>query len=102
MFHGHETALTSCHGDENDSEMTMTILQDLSTKSLPAWVFGYASVDAIQILEMAGHIKTSLSPNVGAPLGKQFSTRVLEITSQGYRMLQHFPVTPMSAALVKA
>ena len=72
--------------------MTMAILQDLATKTLPTWVSGNASVDAIRILEMAGHIKASVVPIANALHGHQAAARVLAITSHGYRMLRYFPV----------
>lgn len=71
--------------------MTMAVLRDLATKVLPTWVSGDASVDAIRILELAGHIKASEAPIDCALHGQQPTARVLAITGQGYRMLKYFP-----------
>jgi len=73
--------------------MTMAVLQDLATKILPVRVLGDASVQAIRILQLAGHIKASILSEGGAPSMTQAVARVLAITEQGYRMLRYFPAS---------
>lgn len=81
------------HNEDKGCEMTMAVLQDLATKILPVSVSGETSVQAILILQLAGHIKASILSEGGASSMTQAVARVLAITDQGYRMLRYFPAT---------
>lgn len=72
--------------------MSMSVLHDLSTRTLPITVTGGETVDAIRVLSLAGHIKASFNnPMAKGPDYARPKALVVELTPQGARMIKRFP-----------
>ena len=72
--------------------MTMSLLQELSGKTLPITVKGGDHVDAVHILLIAGHVEAKVAKAVRTPTGWMNPSAVVScITPSGRRMLRLFP-----------
>ncbi|MDM0073182.1 hypothetical protein QTH90_02235 [Variovorax sp. J2P1-59] len=71
----------------------MTLLHRLAAQVLPVAVTGGAQVDAVRVLNMAGHVKAVIPRPVRTLDGyEQPPATVTEITSLGRSMLRRFPL----------
>ena len=72
--------------------MSISLLQELSGKTLPLTVNGGEHVDAVHILVLAGHVVAEVAKAVRTSTGwMNPSAVVLGITPSGRRMLRLFP-----------
>jgi hypothetical protein len=70
----------------------MTLLHRLAVQELPVAVTGGAQVDAVRVLNLAGHVKATIPRPVRTLDGyEQPPATVTEITSLGRSMLKRFP-----------
>ena len=73
----------------------MILLHRLAAQELPVAVTGGAHVDAIRVLNMAGHVKAVIPRPVRTLEGyEQPPATVTEITLLGRSMLKRFPLKP--------
>lgn len=72
--------------------MTISVLRELSGKTLPTTVKGGDHVDAVYILFIAGHVEAELTKAVRTPTGWRNPTAIVKcITPSGRRMHRLFP-----------
>jgi hypothetical protein len=72
--------------------MSISLLQELSGKTLPLTVNGGEHADAVHILVLAGHVVADVEKAVRTSTGwMNPSAVVLRITPSGRRMLRLFP-----------
>ena len=70
----------------------MNLLHRLAAEQLPIAVAGGGQVDALRVLNMAGHVKAQIPKPVRTLDGyEQPPATVVEITSLGRSMLRRFP-----------
>lgn len=73
--------------------MSLLLLHKLSMVELPIALSVGDDVDGLRILSMAGHVKATIPPPVRTLSGyEQPPAVVLSITSNGWRMLDRFPL----------
>jgi len=71
----------------------MTLLHRLSEQQLPVAVSGGAMVDAVRVLNLAGHVKATIPRPIRTIDGyEQPPATVTEITSLGRSMVKRFPL----------
>ncbi len=73
--------------------MPINLLHRLAAQDLPVAVSGGAQVDALRVLNLAGHVKATIPKPVRTLDGfEQPPATVTEITSLGRSMLHRFPL----------
>jgi hypothetical protein len=71
----------------------MNLLHRLAVQELPIAVVGGAQVDALRVLNLAGHVKAQIPKPVRTIDGyEQPPAMVNEITSLGRSMIKRFPL----------
>jgi hypothetical protein len=71
----------------------MTLLHRLAAQQLPVAVTGGAMVDAVRVLNLAGHVKATIPKPIRTLDGyEQPPATVTEITSLGRSMVKRFPL----------
>jgi hypothetical protein len=71
----------------------MTLLHRLAVQQLPVAVTGGAMVDAVRVLNLAGHVKATIPKPIRTLDGyEQPPATVTEITSLGRSMVKRFPL----------